>query len=231
MKKIILSFLFFYSISISAKELYLLDIAKARDLPTSTVIVLHGCAGPNRWTEHWASTIKKWGYNVVVPNQFSNRGYQNVCNRGHIVSPKERSEDIPSIVNWVVKQPWHTGKIAVIGASHGGSTTAYVSNDNSIKDHLAGTVLFYPSCKMVKEQYSHPVVPSIVYLGAKDKWTPCLDGGWENYEKYVYPEAGHAFDINQGHRNFMGHELWYDAEAAQDSEKKTKLSLNKVLNK
>lgn len=230
MKKLIFGFLYIYSILALANEPYTIDVLKPRVLPAPTVIVLHGCAGPNRWTDQWSFTLKNWGYNAVIPNQFSKRGYNNVCNRGHVVSPKQRSEDIPSIVNWVSDQPWHKGKIVIIGASHGGGTTAYAANDVRIKDKLAGTILFYPSCKMVREKYSNPLVPSIVYLGAKDKWTPCLDGAWDNYEKHVYSEAGHGFDINLGYRNFMGHDLWYDGEAARDSEKRTKDFLNKVLN-
>jgi dienelactone hydrolase len=227
MKKILFIFLICYSSISFSEELFTLEVHKSESISAPTVIILHGCSGPGFWTKDWTKRINDWGYNAVVPNQFVKRGYDNVCNRGHVVSPWTRVNDILAIIEWIKQQPWHREKIAIIGASHAGGTTAYVANDPKFTNLISGVALFYPGCRMTKD-YANPKVPAIVYLGAKDQWTPCLDGNWQNYEKHVYKDAGHAFDISLGNRVFMGHSLWYDSEAALHSQENTKRFFKRI---
>lgn len=229
MKIIFVFFILVFSKLSFGNDFYSIDFKKTRSLNAPTVILLHGCDGPNLWTSDWTYRLSSWGYNVVIPSQFHKRGETNICNRGWIISPKTRLNDLESIIEWVNKQNWHNGKIALIGMSHGGATAISAAIDNRFKQTVNAAVSFYPGCGLIREDFTNPLIPVMVHLGAKDAWTPCLEKNWINYKTFIYENAGHSFDIQLGYRNYMGHELWYDRSASLESQKHTKEFLDRIL--
>ena len=198
--------------------------------PAATVIIAHGCDGPNVWTEDWRRRLVSWGYNAIVVDQFKKRGFPDgVCLRGGLVPPDERNLDISELADWIYKQPWHRGKIGIVGMSHGGATVIDASINPATEKKLAAGVALYPGCINVRYNYDNPRFPVQVHLGKLDTWTPCLSSNWANYESYVYENAGHSFDIDMPKRQFKGFTLWFDREATEASQKRIKVFLDRNL--
>jgi dienelactone hydrolase len=198
--------------------------------PSPTVIVAHGCDGLGEWTEDWRKRILDWGYNVVVVEQFRKRGFPTgVCNRGSIVPPDERNEDIGELVDWIKTRDWHLGGVGLIGMSHGGAVAIDAAINTNTHERLKATIALYPSCINIRYNYENPKIPVQVHLGKQDNWTPCLSSNWSNYESYVYENAGHSFDIDRPKRRYDGYTLWYDREATTLSQDRIKNFLAKHL--
>ena len=200
--------------------------------PSHTVIVAHGCDGPGVWTKDWRGRIVDWGYNAVVVDQFSKRGFPSgVCNRGALVPPDERNQDIGELVDWIKSQPWHSGEVALIGMSHGGAVAIDAAINENTYGRLKATVALYPGCINIRYNYENPKIPVQVHLGKQDSWTPCLSSNWSNanFDSYVYENAGHSFDIDRPKRQYAGYTLWYDKEATILSQDRIKNFLAKHL--
>lgn len=198
--------------------------------PSPTVIVAHGCDGPGLWTEDWRKRVVDWGYNAVVVDQFSKRGFPSgVCNRGAMVPPDERNQDIGELVDWIKTQSWHSGEVALIGMSHGGAVAIDAAINANTYGRLKATVALYPGCINIRYNYENPKIPVQVHLGKQDSWTPCLSSNWSNYESYVYENAGHSFDIDRPKRQYAGYTIWYDKEATTLSQDRIKGFLAKHL--
>lgn len=232
----------------SAQELgsqWIKGIYKAPN-PTATVIVGHGCAGLGTHEQQWAKQINGWGYNVVVLDSFGPRGYyQGLCNSGARVPPFTRLDDVREAVAKIKASDFHQGKIGYIGYSHGGAVAMHVATADE-PTGVNAAVAYYPNCKgnalLYKDKqgvdgtkdFSNPVVPTVLMLGAKDEWTPamyCLEFNKAGkYEVNIYESASHAFDFNLPYRSFAGHTLWYDAAADKDSREKTQQFFAKHLN-
>jgi predicted alpha/beta-fold hydrolase len=111
-----------------------------QDKPAPTIIVAHPSDGVNlgpgynRYVKFWGSVLKSWGYNVVVPDSFTPRGYKNreVMYNARLVNYYQRAEDLEQVAAWIKQQPWHSGKIGAIGFSHGGGAVNRVSNTTSL---------------------------------------------------------------------------------------------------
>lgn len=195
------------------------------DVPRPTVIVLHGCNGVNDYGQsyfQWASKINSWGFNAIVLDSFSRRGYGNICNKEFYVMPFERSEDVLELAEEIRKQPWHKGNIGVIGFSHGGSTALNISgrqNQNQINFAIA----FYPSCNHIfaGAHIIDMTIPTQMHLGEKDDWTPHTECMLQtkNVKNFVYKNATHAFDMNYPSRNYYGHWLAYSSSATTQATK------------
>jgi len=198
--------------------------------PSPTVIVAHGCDGPGLWTEDWRKRVVDWGYNAVVVDQFSKRGFPSgVCNRGAMVPPDERNQDIGELIDWIKTQSWHSGEVALIGMSHGGAVAIDAAINANTYGRLKAAVALYPGCMNIRYNYENPKIPVQVHLGKQDSWTPCLSSNWSNYELYVYENAGHSFDIDRPKRQYAGYTLWYDKEATTLSQDRIKGFLAKHL--
>ena len=198
--------------------------------PAPTVIVAHGCDGPNVWTEDWSRRLVSWGYNAVVLDQFRKRGFpQGLCLRGGLVPPDERNLDTSELAEWIQKQSWHRGKVGIIGMSHGGGTVIDAAINPATFEKISAGVALYPGCKIVRYNYDNPRFPVQVHLGKLDTWTPCLSSNWSNYDSYVYENAGHSFDIDMPKRQFQGFTLWFDREATELSQSRIKAFVDKNL--
>lgn len=224
---------YFEGVPIEGKYLY----QNVSSSPRPTVIVAHGCDGAgNRSYREWVDILSSWGYNGIMIDSFSPRGYSNmeVCSRGTLVTPEMRSTDINKLISYIKSQPWHKGKIGLIGFSHGGSTAINFANSDRVSG-ISAAVAYYPSCyntsfNFVGTDWKNPKIPFQVHFGEKDKWTPpewC--DNFEKYEKYYYKNATHAFDMNMPSRTIQGHFLAYDSNADRTSRMRTREFFNKHL--
>jgi len=210
---------------------------RTQQLPSPTVLVAHGCGG---WRDKtyigWADYMYSLGYNAIVLDSFEFRGYNNLCNKGYIVHPSVRSEDFETVAKWTKSQMWHSGKVAVIGFSHGGSTVLNIANNKNISN-IDAVISYYPYCgkqngvDFIGEPIENPRIPAQVHLGNDDVWTPpYLCGSMKNYETYHYPNATHGFDMPYKDREVYGYFLKYNKEAATISKKRVAEFLKNKLN-
>lgn len=207
------------------------------DSPSPTVLIAHGCGGAGGGSDYvWAYDINKFGFNTVLINSFEPRGFKSICNRGILVPPSLRALDIENIAIWVKQQPWHKGKIAVLGFSHGGSTALNIANNKKV-NNIDAAIAFYPYCGLqegrdfIGTSIANPKISSQIHLGGKDTWTPPeLCKHTNLYESYRYEDATHGFDINWSRRLVFGHWTEYDEEATKLSKERVVSFLRKNLN-
>lgn len=174
-----------------------------------TVILAHGSAGVSANNYWWADVIHKWGYNTVVIDHYTLRGIAR-----HVGRPvdgarmRDRAKDFADVVAWVDKQPWHTGRMSIVGFSQGGGgVMAFVSNElmheigvmpEADMSQVVATVAFYPSC-LFRKPPLQPRVPVLVFLGGRDdlaKPEYCGEMSDPLYSIKTYPDATHSFDEN-----------------------------------
>lgn len=201
--------------------------------PRPTVIVAHGCDGVDNvsYTE-WAKEINSWGYNAVVADSFKVRNLMSgVCVNPPMVLPETRAKDLIKLAAWIKTQPWHEGKIAVIGFSHGGSTVLNVANTK--QNFIDASVAYYPSChkKFSGLASYQPYIPVQAHLAGRDNWTPALECDYlPNEGKYLYPDATHAFDMHIPDRVYLGHHMAYNKKADTLARQRTKEFFSITLN-
>ncbi len=181
-----------------------LHVLESKKSPT--VILLHGCNGPDSiHMNKWATQLNAWGYNAVIVDSISSRGAKQICNKPILIAtPEQRSKDAYDVAKWIQLQPWATQKVGVVGFSHGGSAviysaaTSYVERNFGTQVISAGVAL-YPGC----DQYlisDKPAIPIQMHTAGRDQWTLAslcknLARGWKTEsEFFFYENATHGFD-------------------------------------
>jgi dienelactone hydrolase len=199
------------------------------------VIVLHGCGGmysalPGRTGElsrhnaAWTADLLGEGYAVLFPDSFNPRGQREVCTTApalRTINAGRRRLDALGALAWLAAQRGIDGeRIALLGFSHGGSTTLAAINarDNAViafRDvpdaprFFRAAVAFYPGCRAFHAagERWQPAMPARIYIGEKDDWTPaapCVALGearrarGEPFAVTVYAESHHGFDSPAG---------------------------------
>lgn len=216
--------------------------------PSPTVIYMHGCSGLDGAYLEWKKRLNDWGYNVVMPDSNSSRGFTSACASQGVanVSHNERLEDLLETAQWVSQQPWQRGKIGVIGYSMGAMATLNMSaNGGELllsqpngklaayeNKNISAAVAYYPMCRL---GHKNAQIPTLIFVGELDTWTPpihckTLADQNKNINLTLYPGVYHSFDtpgFDQVNRH--GHRIKYDSKAAQDSIIKTQEFLDKYL--
>jgi dienelactone hydrolase len=212
-----------------------------------TVILLHGCGGPQYpHMQTWIDALTAWGFNAVVLNSLSARGVSQVCNRpASVVTHEQRALDAYETAKWVIQQAWATDKVGIIGFSHGGATviSSAASRDverNMGKQVIAAGVAYYPWCAS-HYSWQSPVMPVQFHTGGKDSWTPpdqCRDlsKSWGLADQHFhYDEATHGFDMlgmnTLSAPDAFGQRHWlkYDRPFTDLSRQRTRQFLDKFL--
>jgi dienelactone hydrolase len=209
--------------------------------PFAAIILAHPCSGIGPNTELWAARLVKWGYLVLMPDSFNPRGTKAVCTTPNVVTPNMRVADIAGALDYLATRPdVRKGAVAMIGHSHGGSTTMRsLQKTFDLKARgLRGGVAYYPGCN---PQFNSGVdLPLLILIGEKDDWTPAeachrlKPSRPELVETVFYPNAYHAFDAKAADRKVPGapgktHHLAYDTAAAPDAEARTRAFFDKLL--
>ncbi len=203
--------------------------------PRATVFIAHGCDGVTLEDQYfqWAIEIQKMGFNALIIDSFTSRGFKDVCGQGMLVPPSLRAQDYEEAASWVKSQHWHKGGIAVIGFSHGGSTALNIANNSKLRS-VDAVIAYYPTCstQFVGESISQPRIPAQLHLGGKDTWTPPnLCGNLDKYEAYLYANATHAFDAPRPARTYLGYFMQPDPEATELSKERVKRFLDEKISK
>jgi len=165
-----------------------------------TIIIAHGCKGVTPHEEMVGMKLAEEGFNTVVIDSWKYRNVNHVC-ENNAVKSHERLEEVYKTVNWINRQKWHSGKIFLIGYSHGGMVALAASKHTKEKG-IDKAVAFYPYC--FPSDHVEPKIPTQVHIGEKDDWTPAqrcrgmYDGLFRKYkngEYFEYPNAYHGFDL------------------------------------
>lgn len=193
--------------------------------PFPAVVMLHDCSGlgvrSSGAPRRWARELVEQGYVVAIPDSFSTRGFPaGVCvdpspNRVN-VSPLRRVKDAYDTLDYVRALPFVDGRhVAVMGGSHGGSTTLatiVMSSRDSPglasrkRDGFAAAIALYPGCDVGNPRWStqyKAAAPLLILSGELDDWTPaapCVslveaatrEGSSARIK--VYPGVHHSFD-------------------------------------
>lgn len=225
--------------------------AVAANARVPLIVALHGCGGmystaPARRDQlsqrglAWTQQLLADGYAVVWPDSFNPRGKRSVCliKRGEpTIPPLTRRLDALGALAFGAAQPdIDRARTAIVGWSHGGSTTLAASNDRdpAIEAFYAGpgapppfkaAVAFYPGCVVSLRAGASwlPAMPLRIDVGELDDWTP--PGACERLgesarargaamDVTVYPGAYHGFDGPSG-KVFVWKEVTTGAKPAQ----------------
>jgi dienelactone hydrolase len=198
------------------------------------VIALHGCAGPfssatgrageltARHRER-AEALLSAGYAVLFPDSLGSRGMREICTvkaGERTLTAASRRGDALGALQWLAAQPGIArDRIALLGWSHGGTTTLATINANdamvrAFRDgpdappFFRGAIAFYPGCSVAARDAGwRPGSPVRVMIGDADDWTPAApcealgrragERGWP-LQTIVYPGAYHGFDAPSG---------------------------------
>ncbi len=189
------------------------------------VVLLHGCSGAfyrsgrlNARFLTMANRLVAQGYGVLVPDSFSPRGHQSICNiplKERPIGMTERVRDAYLALDYLARRKdVQASNIGMIGFSHG-AMTVLNSNDSKFPDvdpgaltsaRYNGAVAFYPGCVDVvrrKPAFSART-PLLILIGEKDDWTfpehcqrlanRAAQAG-QPVSIVTYPSAYHAFDM------------------------------------
>ncbi len=195
--------------AVSSMEIPATLIKPDGDGPFPAVVIMHDCSGlgpgSNGAPGRWAEALVAQGYVVLLPDSFSPRGFaQGVCtipgSESRSASPYVRAQDAYGALAALRALPYIDGKrIAVMGNSHGGSTTlatmaAPAGNNDPLasakRDGFAAAIALYPGCAARYGKWSvtrganrpgpvtayagvyEPLAPLLILIGDKDDWTP-----------------------------------------------------------
>jgi len=211
------------------------------DKPSATVLIAHGSDGVKPWHLEWANVIRSWGYNAVVIDHYTLRGIgMHIGTVLPGVRGEDRARDMIYAARWVQQQPWHKGKIAVIGFSQGGSGVLALANRNELEYYkaikpnesmpISAAVAFYPGCSISYPPIK-PSMPVQVHLAAEDTLAMIgFCGSMEDaqYNVHKYESATHSFDVYLGPYRPPFHHR-YDAGITRIARENTKQFLDKNL--
>jgi dienelactone hydrolase len=200
--------------------------------PFPAIVMLHDCSGIGPRSSgaplRWARKLVPQGYVVILPDSFAPRGFPDgVCTKSETqaASPYVRARDAFAALAYLRRQPYVADKpVAVMGGSHGGSTTLATDIDRGDPGAaFAAAIALYPGCganygtwranrnagpgqpSMSFSGAYKPAAPLLILIGEKDDWTPApyCQSLAEAAQRAgypvaieVYPGALHSFDSN-----------------------------------
>jgi dienelactone hydrolase len=173
------------------------------DGPFPAVVILHDCSGLGPQSggapRRWALELSLQGYVTIMPDSFAPRGRPHgVCTEssGPRVTFEERQKDAYAALSYLQSLSFvDPRRIAVMGGSHGGSST--LATIVETPEHLArggngfaAAVALYPGCGRTFGGWSvtranqqrgpitgyagafKPLAPLLILTGELDDWTP-----------------------------------------------------------
>jgi dienelactone hydrolase len=174
----------------------------AGDGPFPAVVLMHDCSGLGSRSSgapwRWSSFLTAKGYVTIWPDSFSTRGHpRGVCTDASPprILPSQRAADAYAALDHLRTLPFVDAKrIALMGGSHGGSTTLAAIVDtprNARPDgaQFAAAIALYPGCgrsmggwSVARTNGGHdvagysgvfkPLAPLLILIGERDDWTP-----------------------------------------------------------
>jgi dienelactone hydrolase len=175
----------------------------AGDGPFPAVVILHDCSGLGPRSSgapwRWSSELTRRGYVTLWPDSFTPRSRpKGVCTDATLprVTYRERADDAYVALAHLASLPFvDRRRIAVMGGSHGGSSTlaAIVDGPANAKRgdvRFAAAIALYPGCGWSFGGWSvkrskgpgrpivgyagafKPLAPLLILIGELDDWTP-----------------------------------------------------------
>jgi len=175
----------------------------AGDGPFPAVVILHDCSGLGPRSSggpwRWATRLTDDGYVTLWPDSFGTRGHPaGVCSDASPprIPPAARAKDAYAALDYLRTLPFvDARRIAVMGGSHGGSSTlativADDANAGRKGPGFAAAIALYPSCgfsfgawsveRAANERHKivgyagvfKPLAPLLILIGGADDWTP-----------------------------------------------------------
>lgn len=178
----------------------------ASDHAKGTVVIAHGSGGRQPWTNRWSTFLQKNGFNTLVIDSFSPRGYKHRQDVGWHKAVSDQSEDLSQAISYLrSKDP--KKPIFLLGFSMGGYSTLKNFTDRKpyykkVKP-VAGAILFYAQCK---DFVGSEQIANLLFIqGNKDERAPSRDCDWlikmspykESQTLLVLEDATHGFDIEE----------------------------------
>lgn len=217
--------------------------------PHPTIIIGHGCDGlkNNPLLLDWGRELNSWGYNAVFYDSFAYKGYDDgrICTDSTLITPEYRAREAQEAAKWIKQQSWHTGKVAYIGESHGGSTALRIGMLPKETNEISASIAYYPWCHVWvmgspklrksdngnKPDWGHYMeTPTQIHFGTADYWTPShLCNDVQNAQTFEYENATHAFDFAYPDRTMWNQRLKYDRKATKLSRERVKKFLEENL--
>jgi dienelactone hydrolase len=196
------------------------------DGPFPAVVMAHDCSGLGPRSSGapggWAAELVRQGYVVVIPDSFATRGFASgVCTetpaQQRAVNPYVRAADAYGALAYLRTLPFVDAKhVAVMGGSHGGSTTLAALYEPVLatnplaevkRDGFAAGIALYPGCAAPYGSWSttrangatgpltghtgvfKPIAPLLILVGEKDDWTPAEPCRWlaDDARAHGYP--------------------------------------------
>jgi dienelactone hydrolase len=215
--------------------------------PFPAVIVLHGCAGMHDTTkQRLADELVARGYVVLLVDSYATRGIDHACTSSAFAPFLGRRPDAYGALVFLARQTFvDPHRVAAVGFSAGARVTLSVAETNSFELFVPPSTLrfraaaaFNPPCKAAG---ARPGIPTLIFIGALDDWTPAADcskriASWGNdgpaIELVVYPGAHHGFYYPhlQPGRTLFGHWVEYNGEAADNATHRLLQFLDRHLN-
>ena len=189
------------------------NVYQASETPAPTILVSHGsdCV-----TDHylgWANLLSSNGFNAVIVNHCHEKGLVRHTGKVKVeTAPEARVKDLMTTANWVLSQPWHDGKVGVIGFSQGGSGVNLLGNTTMMQrfkivsdvrelSHFGAFVSYYPGCGIPGGTTPDlPYAPFLMHLAELDglseiQWCQTGFRKNENLTIHIYKGVHHAFDV------------------------------------
>ena len=171
--------------------------------PFPAVVILHDCSGlgprSSGMAWRWSSELTQRGYVTIWPDSFTPRGRpRGLCADASPprVTHEQRAQDAYAALAYLASLPFvDTRRVAVMGGSHGGSSTlaAIVDKPENAKRADVGfgaAIALYPACGRSFGAWSvdrskeagrpiagytgafKPLAPLLILIGELDDWTP-----------------------------------------------------------
>jgi dienelactone hydrolase len=181
-----------------------------------------------------ADELVAWGYVVLLVDSYATRGIVHACKwtAGEVFA--KRRPDAYGALDFLGSQTFvDPDRVAVVGFSAGARVALAMAQPHSSelwgspgsKLRFRAAAAFYPPCEATSER---PAIPTIIFIGAKDDWTPAADcsdkvASWGHdgppIELIVYPGVSHGFyyvHLQPGMTMFE-RRLEYNGAAADDA--------------
>jgi dienelactone hydrolase len=171
--------------------------------PFPAIVILHDCSGLGSRSSgapwRWSTRLAAKGYITIWPDSFSTRGHPDgVCTDASPprISFEQRADDAYAAAGYLRTLPdVDPQRIAVMGGSHGGSSTLATIvnapvNSKRKGPRFAAAIALYPGCGRTVGDWSverakgarhkitgysgvfKPLAPLLILIGELDDWTP-----------------------------------------------------------
>jgi dienelactone hydrolase len=189
----------------------LLRLAK-NNVKQPAVVLLHGAGGlggPDSPVGEWARFLNETGYAAFLVDSWSGRGLQSLVTDTTRFSQMSRMHDVFGALQVLASHPLiDSGKIAVMGFSHGGPAALYSSLKRfeslyRSEARFAAHISVYGPCNTAYRADDEMTTPVLMLHGTGDNWVPSppcneyaarLTKAGKNVRYVEYRGASHAFD-------------------------------------